>query len=294
MLLPDGTKLNGIFQYNPSVTFTETDLVVYNLILYTVVKEVTNEIPSGSSSYEDYALYNSVKTLEEYQNSQTTSRPVPSNLIKPIINSYIGGFKGDRQVVTLDNGFDLNLITDNYKAFVRIDCLNLPLNLNSNTHYVLSCYKSDKVICQELLDYTTPNIYLRYLDNSTFPFIWSGWNSLAPITGLDILGQQISGVQEQIQGLKSAYKEFADNSDTFFSKRLLFNGQSLLAAIPPGTSPDSLLYIEISNLTNKEIITTSIFNGQRSVLGGTLTISLDFLTISLTSSDCFITKVYIS
>lgn len=292
MLLPDGTIMNGVFIFNSSVIFTESDLVIDAGVMYYTIEQSTNETPRSSRKFIDYALFNAVKTVDEFQSSTNQQRPVPSSLIRAILNSYLGGLIGNREVTTLDNGFDLNSIVNNFKGFVKPSAQGVPLNLSATGYYVLECQKSGNLVTQQLLDYQTPNLYMRYMSTATGS--WSSWTSLAPATSILGINEAIIRIQDQVTGIKAFYKDIEDNSDSYHSMKSIFEGTTTSVPIPSGTPPDAILYIEVTDGTNVKIVMSSWINTVVSGLGEDITLNPTANTVTISGATHSITKIFVS
>lgn len=101
MILTDGTIINGMFIYQSNVKYSYGDYVIDNDLIFfcNSYEGVLGQLPSTSSSFTEYNLMNSIGSLSDYQNPLNGNKLIPSFLIKSIVNSYVGGLEGNRELI---------------------------------------------------------------------------------------------------------------------------------------------------------------------------------------------------
>lgn len=274
MILANGTTVTGLFIYSNSSIYTYSDIVVYNTKIYLCITNdpngVVGEVPDQSANFVDYSNRNSVTSVDDYNSNSDPNKLVPAFLMKSIINSYMGGLKGNRELETL-SGFDLNNISTSYKAFVKRDCLNLPLDMNNAPYYILNCYANSPASVttnpgqfrsQELIDFITPNIFTRIYDTEANE--WGPWASLVPTSDVITANAFIQATQVKVDALMNALLDYTNNSTNYYKLKLERQGTlATSVTVTPNVNQVGMWYVEVSNNLAKRVLIFSNFNEQK-------------------------------
>jgi len=309
MLLPDGSTIRGLFEYNPGISYTYQDFVIESNLIYlcTSVTPIVGVTPSSALTTEfiEYSLINSVVDVNDYVANIFSTKSIPTSLLQPIVNYYLGGLKGDREIVKLENGFDLNTITSGFKAYVKNDCLGLPINLNQTTPlYIFDCYKNGSDITQTLVDYQTPNLYVRTFD--TVNNIWNSWTSLAPSTNIFNSLTIIGDITNYFNGLAAGFKTIVNNYQDYYHMKIVYTGPPTgVRLITNQGAPGVVLHVEVVETgappIRKVTASFSWWTQTYDYTNVTPNFSLDFTTLGLngllqisTTGSWLINRIWVS
>lgn len=217
----NGTTINGIFIYNELLEYTQGDLVYneYDHLLYLVeALSVTGIRPDLSSGeYIEYTSQLCIKDVEEING--TEAKFIPTNLLQSVIDKYITGINfggrldsynyseidlGDYRTTTI---FHVVMDTDEYKNGLSL--------VRKRDDYIFHAYETTHGIVQEFIDYTTPIIYFRDIQNDTI----SPWKYLISDKrgNIDTFNNLISQYNSQLQESFNGIRSLEDNLHKFFS-----------------------------------------------------------------------------
>ena len=187
-MLINGNVINGIFKYQPGLIFTLGDIVIYKALLYRVIDAQVSQIEPDTSMalgrYVEYTKFSSItdiaqyyEDIEDYGVDTTKGRKlITSGLLKQVIAEQIRGLNVGGEVTALDleteSPLDI-LETGIYNINVRQSIIGkLPPLIKYVDHLIMKVYKTAQGTVQEVIDYSTPAIYYRLIEDVPVGVDW--------------------------------------------------------------------------------------------------------------------------
>lgn len=237
-------NLQGIFIFKSGIQYEINDMIVYNNILYVVIDSYTGNVtPNIAPQCKPYTEVHGVNTSTD----NDATKVVTASGLKEVINSMFKGLSLEGEISTL-NGSQINLNTfiDTGAYFL---ILSNGLNLGqfvltpTGTKALFRVYKSGDLVIQEIIDYTQPVMYYRYLLNDQ----WNNWKLLSNGTQatIDTVNDSLDQFLTQAASFTNKVSVIEDYKRIIFHDIVAFADLSLTNQIDISANPFNTIFVEV-------------------------------------------------
>lgn len=177
-MIISGTSVQGIFTFKEGMEYEVGDIIFYGNILYSVISYYKGELPPDSSSEcIPYVVNHAAKSIDDLASSDL----VIASTFQLLLNSFFDGLNLRGEIDTIRTSeVDIDALTMTGAHMLKVDSIIDVASLLPSTGvtYLMRVYKSNNMLIQEVIDYSSPSIIYRTSTGIATPN-WSNWRVLA-------------------------------------------------------------------------------------------------------------------
>lgn len=241
-MIINGQSVNGVFKYNPNVTYEKGDLVISNngLLYYPEASCQGIDPDTDTNGYfTPYSFKQSAKSIEELTVGNDRLL-VPANILAQYLMNLVIGLTMEGSIDTISyNSSEIMLMVDNQihlltqvtdQLEISDESGNIEAFEFTNANLLLRVYKStpnnETISIQELIDYTNGSFFYRYatITSSTITPEWSTWKFIGTSVGnsgnypaVNALQTQFESYRQLVNNVISNIEQLNKNIENFYS-----------------------------------------------------------------------------